>query len=171
MKVQVILTQNFGRLGKAGDLCSVQAGYARNYLIPNSFAIIATSANIKALEQNRVIFEKSNSQKQSIAEKIAETLNNTAIVFIRSASDDGILYGSVRKKDILNEVQNLFLQNGFSFDLKAATVQLDSVIKELGVYRCRVILFSDVTIDLLLNVCRAASEAKSNLESFNDRNI
>lgn len=56
--MQVILTQDVRKLGSIGDTVTVKDGFARNFLIPRSFAVMATRSNLREIEHHRAILAK-----------------------------------------------------------------------------------------------------------------
>jgi len=100
--MEVILLESFNKLGKIGDVVNVKNGFARNFLIPQKKALRANKENkdyftkIKAelIEKNNKIIDNAKSDLKKIS--------NDEIIFIRNASDNGQLYGSVSPKDISN---------------------------------------------------------------------
>ena len=100
--MEVILLESLNKLGGIGDLVNVKDGFARNYLIPQKKALRANQENkeyfakIKKelIEKNKNIIEEAKLKLKKILE--------TEVIFIRNASDNGQLYGSVSPKDIAN---------------------------------------------------------------------
>ena len=98
--MQVILLQRIAKLGQMGDVVSVKAGYARNFLLPQRKALRATDENRKQFESQRAQLEADNLAQKSEAEQVAEKLNGQTFIAIRQAGDTGQLYGSVSTRDI-----------------------------------------------------------------------
>ena len=101
--MEVILIKDLKRKGTFGDTIEVADGYARNYLIPNGFALIANNANKKRFEEmkDKAMAEVTElrGQLQNAADEIkGKTFTMTAL------SRDGKLYGSITPSVIINEM-------------------------------------------------------------------
>jgi large subunit ribosomal protein L9 len=152
--MQVILLQRIGRLGQMGDVVNVKDGYARNFLLPQKKALRATEDNRKHFESQRAQLEANNLELKKEAEAVAEKLDKTIFVAIRSAGDTGQLYGSVATRDIAEVVT----EGGFTIDRRQ--VILERPIKNLGLHPVRVALHPEVIVSVTLNVARSEEEAK-----------
>lgn len=152
--MEVILLESFNKLGKIGDIVKVKDGFARNYLIPQKKALRANKENkvhftkIKQdlIEKNEKIIEE--------AKKSLKIISGEEIIFIRNASDNGQLYGSVSPKDI----SNYFNQK--KIDIKPSNINLHSAIKKVGIYNINIKLHAEVTCDLKINVATSNENAK-----------
>ena len=152
--MEVILLESFNKLGKIGDIVKVKDGFARNYLIPQKKALRANKENkvhftkIKQdlIEKNKKIIEE--------AKKSLKIISGEEIIFIRNASDNGQLYGSVSPKDI----SNYFNQK--KIDIKPSNINLHSAIKKVGIYNINIKLHAEVTCDLKINVATSNENAK-----------
>ena len=152
--MEVILLESFNKLGKIGDIVKVKDGFARNYLIPQKKALRANKENkvhftkIKQdlIEKNKKIIEE--------AKKSLKIISGEEIIFIRNASDNGQLYGSVSPKDI----SNYFNQK--KIDIKPSNINLHSAIKKVGIYNINIKLHAEVTCDLKINVATSNENAE-----------
>ena len=103
--MQVILLDKVAQLGTVGDQVTVKAGFARNYLIPQGKAVMATAANIAHFEARRAELEVKAAEALSAAQARAAAIANLAAIVITSkAGDDGRLFGSVGARDIAEAV-------------------------------------------------------------------
>ena len=152
--MEVILLESFNKLGKIGDVVNVKDGFARNFLIPQKKALRANKENksyftkIKSelIEKNNKVIENAKSDLKKIA--------NEEIIFIRNASDNGQLYGSVSPKDI----SNYFDEKQIS--VKPSSINLHSAIKKVGIYNINLKLHAEVSCELKINVATSADNAK-----------
>jgi large subunit ribosomal protein L9 len=152
--MEVILLESFNRLGKIGDIVKVKDGFARNYLIPQKKALRANKENkvhFTKIKQN--LIEKNNKIIEE-AKKSLKIISGEEIIFIRNASDNGQLYGSVSPKDI----SNYFNQK--KIDIKPSNINLHSAIKKVGIYNINIKLHAEVTCDLKINVATSNENAK-----------
>ena len=152
--MEVILLESFDRLGQIGDIVNVKNGFARNFLIPQKKALRANKENKEKflkiknglLEKNKKIVEESK--------LILKKIENKDIVFIRNASDNGQLYGSVSPKDIANYF------NEKKISIKPSNINLHTSIKKIGIYDLNVKLHADVGCNLKINVATSEENAK-----------
>ena len=152
--MQVILLERVAKLGQMGDVVDVKPGYARNFLLPQSKALVASKANIAQFEAQKAQLEARNLETKAEAEALGEKLDGQQFIVIRSASDAGALYGSVTPRDAAEAAT----ADGFSIDKKQ--VALVAPIKELGLHAVTVILHPEVEVQIQMNVARSQEEAE-----------
>ena len=98
--MEVILTEDIHRLGNAGDVVKVRAGFGRNYLLPQGKAMLATASRVKEIEHKRRVIDEI--QKKAIAEfkELERRIKTIDLSFEMQASPEGKLFGSVTNADI-----------------------------------------------------------------------
>ncbi len=153
--MQVILLERIEKLGQMGDVVTVRPGYARNYLLPKKKALRATDENLKVFESQRTQLEADNLERRSEAESVAGKLDGLSIVLIRQAGEGGQLYGSVAARDIAETLAKEGVK------VERSQVQLDKVIKVLGLHPIRLRLHPEVAVTITVNVARSEEEATS----------
>lgn len=151
--MQVILLERVEKLGQMGQVVSVKAGYARNFLLPKKKALRATKQNLGFFDQKRVEFEANNLKRKSEAEIVAQKMEGAMISLIRQASEMGHLYGSVRSADIVQGLE------GLGYTVARGQIQIDVPIKYLGMHQVRVLLHPEVSININVNVAQSEEEA------------
>jgi len=102
IKVEVILLESLNKLGSIGDLVTVKDGYARNYLIPQKKALRANDENKEYFSKIKQDLVEKNKKIIEDAKLTVQKISKLEINFIRNASDNGQLYGSVSPKDVSN---------------------------------------------------------------------
>ena len=103
--MQVILLDKIAHLGTVGDQVNVKSGFARNYLIPQGKAVMATKANIEHFEARRAELEEKAAQALAAAVDRAARLEALGSVTIASkAGDEGRLFGSIGTRDIADAI-------------------------------------------------------------------
>ncbi|MDA3979697.1 50S ribosomal protein L9 [Gallibacterium sp. AGMB14963] len=103
--MQVILLDKVVHLGNVGDQVNVKSGYARNFLIPQGKAVMATKANIEYFETRRAELEEKAAKALAAALDRAEKLQALGSVTIASkAGDEGRLFGSIGTRDIADAI-------------------------------------------------------------------
>ena len=100
--MEVILLESLDKLGNVGDVVKVKGGFARNFLIPKKKALRANKENKEYFLKIKNDLLEKNKKIMEDAESIVKKISNKEIVFIRNASDNGQLYGSVSPRDISN---------------------------------------------------------------------
>ena len=156
--MEIILLQKITKLGNIGDTVEVKPGFGRNYLIPSGKALRATKENKEIFETSKAKLLEKNKDEIDKAEKIRADVESLNLIIVRSASDTGILYGSVTTRDIAN----LIGENGVT--LSRRQIALDKPIKELGLYDMSVILHPEVESKIKLKVVRSLGENTSDIE-------
>jgi large subunit ribosomal protein L9 len=145
--MNIILTENVEGLGKIGDQLVVKPGYARNYLVPQGFAVMANLKNLKELEHNkRQLAHKVQKQIQD-AELLKAKIEKINFVFALRAGEEGKLFGSVTSLDIATKLAD----QGIEIDRKK--IVLDDHIKTLGEHAVSIKLTAGIvaTINVVVN--------------------
>ncbi|MEM7741255.1 MAG: 50S ribosomal protein L9 [Pseudomonadota bacterium] len=150
---QVILLERIERLGAIGDEVTVKPGFARNFLLPTGKALRATDENRKRFEAERAAIEARNAEEREKAEVSSRSVADKQFVLIRSASDAGMLYGSVSARDIAEVASTKKLK------LARNNVLLDGPLKTLGIFPVRVRLHPEVIVGIEINIARSQDEA------------
>jgi large subunit ribosomal protein L9 len=152
--MDVILLERISRLGQMGETVKVRDGYARNFLLPQGKALRANDANKKKFEGQRAQLEARNLERKSEAQQVADQLDGSTFVVVRSAGETGQLYGSVSTRDIAD----LLTAEGFS--VSRNQVELNQPIKTIGLTNVAIALHPEVEVTVTLNIARSADEAE-----------
>jgi large subunit ribosomal protein L9 len=136
--MKVILKETIESLGIIGSEVSVAKGYARNYLLPQGKAVMATPENRMKLEQERVSIDLQIAKERSTAEELAKRIENVVCQIPVKVSEVGTLYGSVQVKDIMNSLKEM------EITVDKRQINLKESIKELGTYQIPIRLYQDV---------------------------
>ncbi|MBC7795382.1 MAG: 50S ribosomal protein L9 [Pyrinomonadaceae bacterium] len=142
----VLLREDMENLGGRGEMVRVRAGYARNFLLPQGLAMMATKSNIAQVENERASLLAKAAKEKSTADAQAAQMKDLSLTFERKAGEHGILYGSVTTMDIAEAIQ----AKGYEVDRRRLT--LSDAIKELGDYTVKLRLHRDVTIEIPVEV-------------------
>ena len=144
--MKIILLKSYENLGKVGEIVNVKPGFARNYLIPNKIASLATEQNIKALE----VFLKSQENKEAKnrvnLEALSKKLNSLTLKFDVQVGEDEKLFGSVTSQMIADELAD----KGYTVDKKE--IVLEDTIKELGNFKIAINLGYDLDTKIKVKV-------------------
>jgi len=152
--MEVVLLERVEKLGQMGDVVNVKNGYARNYLLPQKKALRASKENLSVFEAQRAQLEADNLSRRDEATKVGEKLDGEAVIVIRAASESKQLYGSVSTQDIAKSVT----EAGFTVTRKQ--IELDVVLKTLGLHNVKVRLHPEVVVSVMVNIARSDEEAE-----------
>ncbi|HCS53958.1 50S ribosomal protein L9 [Rubinisphaera sp.] len=140
--VELMLAEDVSTLGKQGDIVRVKPGYARNYLLPQGLATVATEENKKAVEEHRVKLGELEKQRKGAAKKLAENVSKYSVTIEANANDEGHLYGSILAADISKSLVKA------GYKVEPEHIRLDGPLKELGMYTVKLQLHSEVSSDV-----------------------
>ena len=146
--MDIILKQDVNNLGYKDDIISVKPGYARNFLIPQGMAILATERNRKVLaEELRQRAHKEEKIKNEALEK-AKVLEGLKLQIPAKAAATGKIFGSVNNIMIANAIKEA---TNLEVDRKQIVINEES-IKEVGEYKAKVKLHKEVQVEVDFNV-------------------
>ena len=103
--MRLVLSKDVRNLGKRGDIVNVAKGYARNYLFPNDLAIEATEHNINTAEKIKEERLKREQEVMNVATNLRQALEGVHIVIAQSSTDEGTLYASITKGQIIDAIE------------------------------------------------------------------
>jgi len=145
--MQVILLEKIVNLGNLGDLVNVKPGYARNYLVPQGLATVATEANVALFEERRQELEKASADKLQAAQARSKELAGQSVEIASRASDEGKLFGSVG----VIEISEAFAAK--SLEVNKSEIQLpEGPIKTVGDYEVAVSVHAEVNFSINVRV-------------------
>lgn len=149
--MQVILLEKIENLGVLGDTVTVKSGYARNFLLPQRKAKIATPENLKEFEERRAELEKQAAEALAAANARAEKLQDLSVTITASTATEGKLFGSVGTVDIVEAL------TAAGADVAKKEIRLpEGNIRETGEFDVAVHLHTDV--DVVIKVIVAPEE-------------
>lgn len=147
----ILLREDIETLGGRGEIVKVKSGYARNYLLPQGLATLATKGNVKQIELERAALLKKAAVEKETAEAQAGQMSDISLSFERKAGDQGHLFGSVTSMDIAEALK----AKGYEIDRRK--IVLKESIKETGEFTVPVKLHREVTLQVPVTV-RAEGE-------------
>jgi len=146
--MEVILKQDVQNLGYANDKVTVKPGYARNFLIPQGMAILATESNKKVLAETLKQKAHKEAKIKNVAEDLAKGLNNITVKIGAKAAESGKIFGSVNAIQIAQA-----LKDQFNFEIDRKRIHVDQEhIKELGTYKAKINLHKEVHVEISFEV-------------------
>jgi large subunit ribosomal protein L9 len=140
--MKVILRESVPNLGRPGAVVNVKPGYARNFLIPQKLASLATSRNIKMMEHEIKVIERQIDAAKTESEQVKARLSEIQVTISKPAGDNERLFGSVTTRDI----ETALVEEGVTVDRRRIVVA--EPIKALGVYTVQVKLHGGDTADV-----------------------
>ena len=130
--MKIILLKNIEKLGKEGEVVEVKDGYARNYLLPQGFALKAEEKYIKRWREIKKIREKIREKKEEAALSLKERIEKLSLTIACEVKKDDEIYGSVGVAQILSALK----EEGV--ELPKNNIELDEPIRKLGIYTVKV---------------------------------
>ena len=161
--MQVILRKDVQNVGEAGDVVTVKDGYARNFLIPQNFAEIATEGALKNREQNLARIKAKQEKLHAEAVAKAEQIEKFGKLELSAkAGESGKLFGTITTKKLTEELQ---AKAGIEVDRKS--VSLNAPINKIGEYKMLIKLTSKVKCELAISVS-ASEVVKESIEEVEE---
>ena len=145
--MKVILLQDVKSLGKKGDLVEVNAGYARNFILPKKLGIEATNKNINDLKLQKAHQDKVAAQQLADAQELAADIEKKSVEVQMKVGEGGKTFGAISTKEIAAAAKD---QLGLELDKKKISV--DEPIKSIGVHNVKIKLHPKVVATLKVKV-------------------
>ena len=151
---QLVLIEDVTYLGKQGDVVEVKAGYARNYLLPNSLATVPTPHNLKLLEKYKIRVHQAREARIADLKVLAEQIQRVNVTVEANATEEGHLYGSVGPAEVAKALR------GRNLPVEPEMVHMDGPIKELGLYAVKLNLGYDIESEVKVLVVKPSEGKK-----------
>jgi large subunit ribosomal protein L9 len=142
----VILTQTIESLGIIGSEVEVKPGYARNFLLPQKKALMATPQNRRRLEKEKAKFDLQIAKERKLAEEMAQRLEGVSCRIAAKVAEEDRLYGSVTARDV---IESLAAQD---ITVEKRMVLLTEPIKQLGTFKVPIRVYKDVEPEITVEV-------------------
>ncbi|GIW93219.1 MAG: 50S ribosomal protein L9 [Pirellulaceae bacterium] len=140
--IQLLLIHNVEHLGRQGEIVEVRPGYARNYLIPEGLATIATDHHRRMIEKHKARLAEIERQRLASLRELADRIARQSVTIEANANEQGHLYGSVGAVEISHALKQI------GINVSVEQIRLEGVLKELGLYTVKVHLHRDIEADL-----------------------
>ncbi len=157
--MKLLLCKNIDKLGIVGDVVTVPAGYARNYLLPHGLATEPTKGNMRRLAEARRIAERERAAERGRLEALCARLEDVEITLHAKANEEGHLYGSVGTKDIAAAL------DAEGYFLKPEQILLDTPIRNLDNRSVDIRLDADLTGTIKVWVVREKVDGEEDDET------
>jgi len=136
--MKIILRLDHEKLGGAGTIINVKPGFARNFLIPQGMAMVASNANLKRFENEKLQLGWKQEKEKRDAQDLAKILENISCTITVQVGEEDKLFGSVTSQHIAESLE----EQGYKIDKRK--IILEEPIKSLGIYSVPIKLHSDV---------------------------
>jgi large subunit ribosomal protein L9 len=146
--MKVLLIKDVYKLGRAGEVKKVAAGYGRNYLLPQGLAVLATSGALKQAEKIGAQAEIRRTEQNSELKDLAERINGITLTFSAKAGETGKLYGSITTHDVATAIQEKT-----RYEVKKQQIDMQP-IRNLGEFTAHVRLTMDLVPEVKIIVHR-----------------
>jgi len=144
--MKIILKEDVRGLGYKDDVVEVRDGYGRNFLIPQSKAVVATPSALKVLAENQRQRAHKLAKIKADAEALAATLEGVSLTIGAKTSATGTIFGSVNSIQIAEALEKL----GHNIDRKL--IEIKEAIKEVGDYKATINLHKEVVVEIPFTV-------------------
>lgn len=131
--MQVILIKDVDNLGGANELVTVRNGYARNYLIPQKFAVEANPSNLKQLQERQKVAKKKEDKMLAEINSVIGALKQSAVKLTAKTGTSNKIFGSITSLQIARAIRD---QKGYEIDRKRISITDD--VKELGTHKASI---------------------------------
>jgi large subunit ribosomal protein L9 len=138
--MEVILLKDVKGQGKKGEVIKVSNGYARNFLLPKGYAVMATEKGKKKISEQNAMMRKKMQTEEAMAKERAEKISSLKVELMVKAGENGKLFGSVTGKDI---AEGLKAQHGIKVDKKK--VVLPEPIKNTGEFKVEIKVYPEIS--------------------------
>jgi len=147
--MKVILNKDVKGTGRAGDVVEVSEGYARNFLFRRNLAEKETEEKIKAHKHIKKNERQKKAENREDALEKKEKIESVELNIPKTAGDNGQLFGSVTKKDIVKQ-----LKKDHKITINKKDMVLENNIKDLGTTKIKVKLYKNISAELKVNVIK-----------------
>jgi len=141
--MKVILIKDVDNLGAAHELVEVRPGYARNYLIPQKYAIEANASNKKVLEERQKQIQKREEKLLAEIAKVAEVLKAAPLKIGAKVGESGKIFGSVTSIQLARAIRE---QKGYEIDRRR--ISINDEVKEAGTFKAQIDFGKDKVVEL-----------------------
>ncbi len=141
--MQVIFLEDIPNVARTGDIKDVKKGYAKNYLLPNGLATLATSQELSRIEAIRRVGRDKSAKVMGDAEALAQMVEGTNVVVKVRSGPNGRLYGAVTSTIVAQEISSILEKE---FDRR--NILLDEPIHELGSFEVKVRVHPELTASI-----------------------
>lgn len=146
--MEVILLENIENLGSVGDKVTVKSGFARNYLVPQAKAKVATAENIAEFEARRAELEKAAAEARATAEARKQAIESLGVIEVAArVGSEGKLFGSIGVADVCEAIATL----GETVE-KSEIRMPEGALRVTGEHIVDIHLYTDIDTQVTINI-------------------
>ena len=152
--MKVILLEKVKSVGNVGEIVNVSAGHARNFLIPNGFAVAADDGSEKAMSHHQKMLKRKIDEEKSLANEVQNKLDGIIVEFIKKVGLNGKLFGSITSTELAKEL------GAKGFEVERRQLAIETPIKGVGTYNVKAHLFEGVDANFQVKVVMDPAQAE-----------
>ncbi len=145
-QIQIILSEEVHGLGEAGEMVSVKPGYARNFLLPQGKAVLATQGRVKEIEHQKRIIDEKLAKELTDLESMKSRIESISLEFAAQAGEEGKLFGSITAQQLADRLA----EEGVEIDRRK--IHLKNPIRTVGDHSVSIRLRGELAADLKVKV-------------------
>jgi large subunit ribosomal protein L9 len=146
--MEVILLENIENLGSVGDKVNVKSGFARNYLVPQAKAKVATAENVAEFEARRAELEKAAGEAKATADTRKQTIEALGVIEVTAlVGAEGKLFGSIGVGDVCDAIAAL----GETVE-KSEIRMPEGALRVVGEHIVDIHLYTDIDTQVTINI-------------------
>jgi large subunit ribosomal protein L9 len=150
--IELLLVHPVEHLGGQGDVVEVRPGYAKNYLLPQGLATIATEHHKRMVQKHRSRLAAIEQARLAELQDLAKQIQRLSVTIEANANEEGHLYGSVGATEIVNTLKQ------HQVNIAVDQVRLEGPLRELGLYTIKIHVGHDVDTELKIWVVPSVAE-------------
>ena len=150
--MEVILLENIIKLGNIGDKVKVKPGYGRNFLLKTGKALRFNKENQIYVSKKKDELNKKNNELKKKFKETAQLINKKTFVFNKECKENGELYGSLKPKEISNEIMKKM-----KLEIKPSQIVLKENLDKLGVFKVELNFHSEVSSQISIKIDKIQS--------------
>ena len=154
--LKVVLLAEVPKVGKIGDVASVTAGYARNYLLPRGLAVTASEQRLSNARFKQGLETRREQADRVQSERTAGLVQGQTIVIAVTVGDQGRMHGQITNQDVARA-----LAEQLGVEIDRHSIQIDSPIRSLGRYLLPIRITSGLEASVTLEVAEQADEPEA----------
>ena len=151
--MNIILLENILNLGKIGDKVNVKDGYGRNFLLKYGKALRFNKENQLFVDKKKDELNKKNIELKNKFKEIAKVINNKTFTFHKESKENGLLYGSIKPK----EITNLIFEKA-NVEVIPSQIILKDELNKIGLFKIEVSFHSEVKANISIKIDKIQSK-------------
>ena len=152
--IELLLIQSVEHLGEQGEVIEVKPGYAKNYLLPQGLAAIATNHHKRMVDKHKAKLAEIQKARLAGLRALAAELKQQSVTIEANANEEGHLYGSVGATEIVGALK------AAGITIAADQVRLEGPLKELGLYTVKIHVGQEIDSEVKVWVVPSVTEGE-----------